>query len=161
MCLGPLHADDLTKVLALNNAAVPAVNPHDRGSLRALVESADRCWTARVEGELVGVLVAFAPGADYQSANYRWLSDRFDNFRYVDRIIVSPQAKGRGVGRALYAALEQHARAADAPRLVCEVNVEPPNPQSIAFHLATGWVAIEDREFSPDKVVRYFEKSLA
>ena len=153
-----LELGDLEWVLKANNAAVPAVNPHDASSLRALIDGADRCWVA-VDGTTpVGLLVTFGPGATYESTNYRWLSERYDRFRYVDRIVVIPEAKGRGVGRALYRALEEHVASVEAERVLCEVNIEPPNPSSIAFHTAMGWSPIADREISVGKAVRYFEK---
>lgn len=158
--LRALGDDDLAAALVLNNAAVPAVNPHNLASLRALVNGADRCWGAQLDGELLGLLVTFAPGGSYDSTNYRWLCERFESFRYVDRIVVSPNAKRRGLGRRFYTELEVSAREAGAERLVCEVNVEPPNPHSIGFHLAAGWLPIEDRVLGVGKTVRYFEKPL-
>jgi predicted GNAT superfamily acetyltransferase len=153
-----LELDDLDWMLRVNNAAVPAVNPHDASSLRALVDDADRCWVAVAGTRRVGMLVTFGPGASYESSNYRWLSERFEDFRYVDRIVVVPDAKGRGVGRALYGVLEEHAASVEAQRMLCEVNIEPPNPMSVAFHTAMGWSAVADRDVSPGKAVRYFEK---
>lgn len=151
---------DLADAVAMNNAAVPAVNPHDEGSFAELVAMADRTWVVDDDGVLAAMLVTFGPGAAYDSANYVWLSERFDRFRYVDRIVVAPSHKRRGLGATLYDALAEHAVASGAPRLLCEVNVEPPNPQSIAFHERTGWRTVEDREHGPGKVVRYFEKPL-
>lgn len=151
---------DHAVVLQLNNAAVPTVNPHELDSLSELCAAADRSWVVDDGGTIGGLLVTFAPGADYQSANYLWLSERFDDFRYVDRIVVAPSHKRLGLGSQLYAEFEDHAKASGAARLLCEVNVEPPNPQSLAFHADNGWVPIEDRTHAPGKVVRYLQKIL-
>ncbi len=159
-----LRDADLSGVLAMNNAAVPAVNPHDEASLAELVAIADRCWVVDDVGVLGGLLVTFAPGAPYESANYRWLSDRFgsadDAFRYVDRIVVAPTHRRRGIAAALYDTLADHAASVGAARLLCEVNVEPPNPQSMAFHTAAGWAPIDDLTHAPGKTVRFFERVL-
>jgi len=159
-----MRPEDLPAVLAMNNDAVPAVNPHDDGSVAALVAEADRSWVVDDGGVLGALLVTFAPGAAYASANYRWLSDRFGSddeaFRYVDRIVVAPTHRRLGLAGRLYDTLAEQARAAGAVRLLCEVNVEPPNPQSIAFHAATGWTPVEDLEHAPGKVVRFFERPL-
>ena len=112
------------------------------------------------EGTLAGLLVVFGPGASYGSANYRWVSERYASFRYVDRIIVHAAYKRRGLGSQFYAALEDHAKAQHAKRLLCEVNLLPPNPQSLAFHAGAGWRPAGDRSFGPEKAVRYFEKEL-
>lgn len=155
-----LASTDLSAVLALNNVAVPAVNPHDANSLEALVDTADRCWVVDDAGTLGGLLVSFAPGADYASRNYSWLSERYDNFGYVDRIVVAATHRRLGVAGRLYNTLAHHAASHGRDRLLCEVNLDPPNPQSIAFHTATGWVPIADLEHEPGKVVRFFERPL-
>lgn len=160
MQIRDLSATDLGAVLRLNEAALPAVNSHDADSLSALVAQADRTWVLENAGALAGLLVSFAPGAPYASPHYRWLQERFDEFRYVDRVIISPEHQRRGLGSKLYGALERHAAAQGAKRLLCEVNLLPANPQSIAFHDRSGWTGIEDRTLRPDKVVRYFEKAL-
>ncbi|MGH1343347.1 MAG: GNAT family N-acetyltransferase [Nannocystales bacterium] len=160
MQIRDLAPADLDAALRLNEAALPAVNSHDAESLATLVSQADRCWVATDENTLAGLLVSFAPGSEYTSAHYRWLQKRFEQFRYVDRIIISPTHKRRGLGSKLYAVLEAHALAQHATRLLCEVNVVPANPQSIAFHERSGWTAVSDRTLRADKVVRYFEKTL-
>lgn len=160
MQIRDLAPTDLSAVLRLNEAALPAVNSHDLDSLALLVSQADRSWVLDDDGTLAGLLISFAPGAPYASRHYRWFQERFDEFRYVDRIIISPTHQHRGLGSKLYDALEQHAAAQDAKRLLCEVNLLPPNPQSIAFHDRSGWTMISDRALGPDNVVRYFEKTL-
>jgi len=160
MQIRDLAPTDLSAVLRLNEAALPAVNSHDADSLAVLVSQADRCWVVDDDGTLAGLLVSFAPGAPYRSPHYRWLQDRFERFRYVDRVIISPMHQRRGLGSKLYGALEEHALGHGAQRLLCEVNVLPANPQSIAFHERSGWTGVSDRRLGPDKVVRYFEKPL-
>lgn len=160
MQIRDLAPTDLVAALQLNQAALPAVNGHTPDSFAALVAEADRSWVAEDDGTLAGLLVSFAPGASYASQNYRWLQERFDRFRYVDRIIISPDYQRRGLGSDLYGALAQHAATQDVKRLLCEVNLQPPNPQSVAFHERSGWAGISDRTLGADKVVRYFEKTL-
>jgi predicted GNAT superfamily acetyltransferase len=55
---------------------------------------------------------------------------------YVDRVVVDEAARRRGLAQALYADL---ARTAVERPLVCEVNLEPPNPGSLAFHERLGF----------------------
>ena len=155
-----LASSDVAAVLEMNNAAVPAVNPHDATSLAQLLTIADKAWVVDHSGVLGGLLVVFAPGAPYASRNYEWLSERYENFGYVDRIVVAPMHRRMGLAAKLYEEFASHARVAGADRLLCEVNVDPPNPQSIAFHEANGWTAIDDLEHGPGKVVRFFERRL-
>ncbi len=155
-----LTESDRAEALALNNAAVPAVNGHDRASFAALLALAERAWVADTDRHLAGLLVGFGAGSPYRSLNYRWLSARYDDFAYVDRVVVSPDHRRQGIGALLYEALADHARALGRCRLLCEVNVAPPNPVSIAFHQASGWAPVGDLEHTPGKVVRFFERLL-
>jgi hypothetical protein len=86
-----------------------------------------------------GVVLVLAPGADYDSPNYRWFCEHYDDFRYVDRIAVASSAHRSGLGRRLYGAVFDHARAGGAPWVTAEVNLEPPNPGSLAFHHRLGF----------------------
>jgi predicted GNAT superfamily acetyltransferase len=141
--LRTLEGDDLDEVLALNQRWVPHVGDLDRDRLAALVAQCSLALVARdADGALVGFVLVLAPGADYASPNYRWFAQRHDAFRYVDRVAVADGAGRRGVGRLLYGAVADHARASGAPVVCAEVNVEPPNPGSSAFHAALGFVEV-------------------
>ena len=87
-----------------------------------------------------GFVIVMGPGADYRSPNYRFFSERHELFTYVDRIAVAPAAQGRGVGRLLYDLVVGHAARQGSPFVCAEVNLEPPNPDSLAFHHSMGFV---------------------
>ena len=52
-------------------------------------------------------------------------------------VILSPAARGRGLGRALMAALEDHARGRGAHGMIAAVSAE--NAAGLAFHRAIGY----------------------
>jgi uncharacterized protein len=107
-----------------------------------------------------GYLIAFDQDADYDSVNFRWFQARFDRFVYVDRIVVAASERGKGAAKQFYLDLFAAARAAGHTRIVAEINVEPPNPGSLAFHAAIGFVELGQAELSREKVVSYQEYRL-
>ena len=105
-------------------------------------------------------ILAFDQDADYDSPNFLWFRDRYERFAYIDRIVVAASAHGQGLGRALYEKLFGAAKAAGYPCVMAEVNVNPPNPGSLAFHAKMGFEPVGEVTFSPEKTVRYFARTL-
>ncbi len=144
-------------LLALNNAHAEDLSPLSERKMARLV---DRAFFAGRIGEADAFLIAFDQDADYDSPNFLWFRERFERFVYVDRIAVAPAARGRGLAKALYAALIAEASAAGHDRVVCEVNAEPPNPASDALHAALGFVAVGAASLAVGKTVRYYARAL-
>jgi uncharacterized protein len=130
----PLGKDDLSAVLALNNAHAVEVNALTADALAALVSVAAH---ARVVDGGLGFLIALSERTPAQGPNHAWFLARHAAFLYVDRVVIAPAARGRGHARRLYEDLA--AMAGDRP-LCCEVNLAPPNPGSLAFHDRLGFV---------------------
>jgi predicted GNAT superfamily acetyltransferase len=126
----------LGRLLDLNNAH--AVELSYLGADR-LAELIGRAFLALTLGEGGALLIAFDQTIDYKSPNFLWFRARFDRFVYVDRVVVSPAARGRGYGRRLYEALFRRAEAAGHDRIVCEINSDPPNTTSDVFHEGLGF----------------------
>ena len=147
-----------SRVLALNNE-----HPEELSWLEAarLAELVDRAFLARRIGAVDAFLLAFDQDADYDSPNFLWFRARYPRFVYVDRIVVARSARGRGHARRLYDDLFQHARRAGHQRVVCEVNREPPNPASDAFHAALGFREVGVAAIHGGaKTVRYLARAL-
>ena len=133
-----LESRDLDAVHALNEAAVPAVSSVSVAQLRELDTMATRFQLAHFGQQLAGFLILLQPGARYASMNYQWFSTHYRQFLYVDRIVISPAFHRRGIGSAFYTRAWSDARQ-QSVALTCEVNVIPPNPQSMAFHADFGF----------------------
>ncbi len=144
-------------LLSLNNAFASELSFLTPEKAAYLVAQA--FMAARV-GEADALLLAFDQDAAYDNPNFRWFKDRFPRFVYVDRVVVAPAARGRGLARALYRALFDRAGAYD--RVVCEINLDPPNPASDAFHAALGFEPVGTAVLpGVHKTVRYFSRALA
>ncbi len=142
--LRDLTRDDLPALLALNNAATPAVPTATEDELAALLEASD--FGFAVGDELLGFVLGFAPGSDYQSPNYRWFEARGIDHLYVDRIVVAEAARGRSIGRLLYERVIGLAREQGRREVTCEVNLDPPNPGPLAFHDRMGFREVGQQE---------------
>jgi predicted GNAT superfamily acetyltransferase len=142
--LRDLTRDDLPVLLALNNAATPAVPTATEDELAALLEASD--FGFAVGDEPLGFVLGFAPGSDYQSPNYRWFEARGTDHLYVDRIVVAEAARGRSIGRLLYEHVIGLAREQGRREVTCEVNLDPPNPGSLAFHNRMGFREVGQQE---------------
>ena len=138
--------DDVPALALLNDAVVPAVNALGADGLAAHVPGCDLALVvAADDGAPLAFLLAVAPGAAYASENYRWFSAHRPGSLYVDRVVVAPHAHGRGLGRVLYDAVLDRARALGLGEVTCEVNLEPPNPGSLAFHARLGFARVGEQ----------------
>lgn len=134
-------AADVAAVLALNHAEVVNLAPMDEPRLEVLRGLADRFDVIEVDGAFGGFVVTFAPGTAYDSENYRWFASRFpDGFYYLDRVVLDPSVRRRGVAGVVYDELE--AVAAAYRRMVLEVNLRPRNAASLAFHARRGYAEV-------------------
>lgn len=143
---------DLDWALALNASLDVELSPLTRQGLADIVGAA---FYARLAEPERGLLIAFDQDAHYRSPNFLWFKARFSRFVYVDRVAVAEAARGQGVARRLYDDLFAAARDARHDRIVCEVNVDPPNPASDAFHARFGFSEIGRAELAGGKMVRY------
>jgi predicted GNAT superfamily acetyltransferase len=154
----PITVDGQAGLLALNNAHATALSWLEPGRFADLLAAA---YYARRLGPADAFMLAFDERAAYDSPNYLWFRARFPRFVYVDRIVVAPEARGRGLARLLYADLFARARADGHVLAGCEVNLQPPNPESDAFHAALGFTeAGRAAIHGGSKTVRYLTRPL-
>jgi predicted GNAT superfamily acetyltransferase len=148
--LRPYAPGDAEAVLSLNQSHLDSVGPLDARRLEWLVGLTDVCLVAVVGAAVtsaqvgsetvVGYVLVLPPGTAYDSPNYRWFSERYDSFSYLDRVVVADGHQRMGIGRLLYDAVE--ARARERGRMTLEVYAEPPNATSLNFHAARGYLEV-------------------
>ena len=156
VALLPIAAGDQPAVLALNNAHAVELSWLAPDRLAALLGQA---FHARRIGAVDAFLLALDERAAYDSPNYQWFLGHYTRFVYVDRVVVAPPVRSRGYARLLYADLFRHAAAAGHALIVCEVNRDPPNPASDAFHAALGFAEVGGAAIHGGrKTVRYLAR---
>jgi len=153
-----IRPGDEPAVLAINNEHAAELSWLEAPRLSHLVREA---FLARRVGNVDAFMIAFDETADYDSTNYLWFRHRYPRFAYVDRVAVAQSARGRGLARRLYEELFTKAVAAGHTMVACEVNSDPPNPGSDAFHAALGFSEVGNATiYGGERSVRYFVKPL-
>jgi len=155
------EARDEDFILALNAACTPAVGDMSAQDYRDIAGWAHRIVIAEADSKPVGFMILIRPGSAYPSDNYGWFEEQFAHQLYVDRIAVGRSARGLGVGRVLYEEALRMAADLGEERVTAEVNEDPPNPESMAFHVKLGFRHLLSRT-SPrlSKVVAMLERPL-
>lgn len=156
--------EDLDAVHAINEAEVPAVGSETPEVLAHIASESAVALVAvdDATGAVGGFCMVLVPGADYDSGNYQWFAERYDDFVYLDRIAIAPAFQRRGIGRALYAEVERLAaqRRPSAGQFTLEVNLRPRNDVSLAFHAELGFVEVGQRETEYGALVSLMAKPL-
>lgn len=137
MKIREVQENDLEKVLKLNEAAVPHVTSIPLSDFKAFINNATYFLVAEKNGEVVGFVIALNEGSKYESLNYKFFNSHYTNFTYIDRIVVEKEQRGQGLGSKFYNEIKLRMK---SNILCCEVNIKPPNPNSMSFHQKNGFV---------------------
>ena len=156
--LTALQTLELAPFLALNNRHSVELSALNAPEFARLVHCA---YAASATEHPLSFLLAFDETASYASPNYLWFRTRHARFVYVDRVVVDRDGRGQGIAGLHYTALFAAALSAGHTVICAEVNADPPNPSSDAFHERLGFVEVgtavlQDRA----KTVRYLERHL-
>jgi hypothetical protein len=127
-------AGDFESICSLNLAEVQHTSPMDAARLGVLDQMAAYHKVGTVNGRVVAFLLAIRSGAPYANDNFEWFARRNASFLYVDRIVVSADARSLRLGSLLYEDLFRFARINAIPLVTCEYNIFPPNEPSRRFH---------------------------
>ena len=144
---------DASRLVQLNNGAVPAVPEVSLDEMATLLKTSSWSIVAERDGQVVGFVICFDPGVDYDSENYRYFEGRYTSHFYIDRIVIDPRYRGMKLGATLYQEVFNRAQDQGHAQVTCEVNLEPPNPASIAFHRRLGFVDIDTQATKGGSVV--------
>ena len=143
----PIEPVDLDRILEINEANVPEVGGVDPDRMAYLVEQSPIALAVELESVIAGFCLVLAPDSAYDSVNYRWFTERYDDFMYLDRVAFVATAQGRGLGTKLYAEVDRlMVERGTGSHLALEVNVDPPNEPSLAFHSRRGFVEVGQQD---------------
>jgi predicted GNAT superfamily acetyltransferase len=123
-------------LLAVNNWSAGETSVLTREKFDRMIASAH---VATFIEPSAAFLLAFAQSDDFDGGHFLWFKRRFAEFLYIDRIVVAEGRRRLGLGMLLYSDVFKRAEELGHSRVVCEVNLQPPNPISDSFHAAQGF----------------------
>ena len=159
----PARLEDIPGIVTINAAGQPGVSALTAEAVADALTDAAYVAVAVVGGEVSGYMIGYMADDACDGEEFAWFQARLPRFLYIDQIAVAPTARRAGVGAQLYEHVMSFADARAIPSLVCEVNLEPPNPASLRFHARLGFqevgvlavtdgrtVSLQRRDLAPD-----------
>lgn len=146
MALEIVKWDNSQTLLEMNNAAVPDVGILNPDKAQWLTEHLMMPGLALLDGKPAGLVVLLSDSCGYDSNYYRWFTDRYQNFLYIDRIVTAKWARGQGVAQALYSQIDRLAHESNVA-VVADVYSDPPNTPSLNFHRKMGFQEVGTQYF--------------
>lgn len=150
MQIRDLTSKDLNEVWRLNEDCVPHVSSVEHVEMAWFAKHAHYFRVVRHDAGVAGFLIGLRPGLPYASPNYKWFSNNYADFGYVDRVAVSPTARRQGIASRLYedfaATLKGHVDV-----MTCEVNLRPANESSMQYHRRRGFVQVATQQTEAGK----------
>jgi len=142
---------DFEAVLILNQSEVQYVGSVDLHKMQWFAANAAYFRLMTTDDKLAAYLIGMRPGTSYESPNYRWFCDRYDEFAYVDRVVVAEFARRDGLASRLYEDFA-HAMPDSVGIMTCEVSISPPNETSMRFHERLGFRQVGSQAKAGGKV---------
>ena len=143
---------DFPAIAALNAGSESFLSPMNEARLERLHGWASYHRLIELDGKIAAFLLAFREGAGYDSPNYRWFSERYKSFVYIDRVVVAPEQRGNGLATTFYLDVFAFARKNRVALVTCEFDIDPPNEVSRRFHERLGFEEVGKHAYNNKRV---------
>ena len=105
--------------------------------------------------------LAISAGKALDHVAYQWCMTRFENFVYLDRVVVDVRHRRSGIGRAMLASIQDKASAQGSEILLCQVHDRPANKSGHLFVQSLGFTPIESVMLPSREIVTMYQRSIA
>lgn len=159
----PITLPDHAAILRLNAECQPFVALLTEADLQHLLPIGGLHRVAvDANGTVIGYLLAFYSEAPYDDEEIRHLRHHLtEPFCYIAQVAITADSRRQGIARALYESLFATARARGLRTICSEVNTNPPNRESLAYHQRMGFTPLHEHLLSSGWTVVFLTKSLA
>jgi len=135
-----ISPDDFESIFEINQQSVPYVSDLDAGEFSLLLGLCEYSRVAVIDDEIAGYLFVLGEGLKYGGEEYNWFCQNLgEEFLYIDQVAIARKWQGAGCGTELYRDLENYAVRQQKNMLACEINYDPCNEGSMAFHRKSGF----------------------
>lgn len=128
------------------------------------VETAKLCdyhFDLTEKGRLIAFAQGMSSGQGLDHFSYQWFSMRFEEFVFIDRIMVDNAYRRQGRGTELLQACVEKAQAQSKALMVCHVHDRPSNKIGHLFAQSMGFTAIESVMLPSREIVTMYQRSIA
>jgi predicted GNAT superfamily acetyltransferase len=144
---------DLKRILELNEESVHYLSPLTMQKLQLLSSQSEMLNVIEVDGIVEAFVLTVREGQPYDSVNYLWFSEHYDQFLYIDRVVVSVKMQGKALGQMLYQSVFEHANLIGVPYITAEIDINPPNLGSLKFHEKFGFKEVGKQSVADGKKI--------
>ena len=155
------QTSDIPAIAMINEAGRPNVSPLDTQSISEIRTTAPYFVVAEIDHAVVGYIIGYTADDMYDGEEFAWFKGKFPQFLYIDQIAIAPSARSQGIGAQFYTHAASFCLEQQFPMIVCEVNLDPPNPISLKFHTRIGFRELEVLKVSDGRTVSLLQKSLS
>ena len=140
MDIKEITASHVDEIVRLNEAVVAVTSPMDAQRVMDMLNMGVTGFVTEEGARLTSFILIMDMAVPYENDNFAWFTDRVGSFVYVDRIVVSQEGRGQGIGQALYQKTYDYGRAMGRSNVCAEVDFDPPNVPSLVFHEKAGFI---------------------
>jgi uncharacterized protein len=155
------QTSDIPAIAMINEAGRPNVSPINTQSISEVRMTAPYFIVAETDHAVVGYIIGYTADNVYDGEEFAWFKGKFAQFLYIDQIAIAPSARAQGIGARFYTHAANFCQERQFPMMVCEVNLDPPNPISLKFHTHIGFRELEVLKVSDGRTVSLLQKNLS
>lgn len=146
---------DLDIVLELSNNESKWVGLEEKEFFEEYIDLPNFLIVENLDKQLAGFIMGIESSFEYtKSKNFLWFKERYNDFVYIDRVVIDPKFRINGIASNLYDYLHKK----NKKSLTCEVAISPRNEESIIFHEKLGFKKVGEFSSIPPKMCEMYLK---
>ena len=149
----PVETAVLNAMWLINQANIPEVGDIPTiKEFNTLTTMSSHVIVVNEGEETAGFIILMREKENYHSLNYKFFTENYDEFLYVDRVAIEDGFRRQGLGKMIYDEVFKLATENNID-VCCEVNTLPRNDASLAFHAEFGFQEVGIKDYDDHSVV--------